>query len=269
MQKITLIQNSHSLTNFIQCEQLHAYADLCGFSVPEPKKKFERGTLVSRILQNYYYRKIKGKDQVVTDPLLLRNLAVKKMGVSNDEARLFMQTMIDYFDEYEDETWIPLAVEHGFSKTIYEDDKYLFVYEGRPDLIVKLDNNLIVVDHKTQGTKYDYFPYNNQVMGYIWSVGCNTFAYNYIKFTQHDKFRRSVHSFSDAQIEQWRSDTIEQYFRIAHAYEKHSFQHSWQCQSRFGTCDFVQVCTIPKVENKAWLLKTQYIQKERRKSWNR
>src|SRR5574339_40587 len=265
MPNLVIKHSSHSLTNFTICEQQHAFVDLLSLKSPNEKPWFKRGTLVSRILCNYYYRKIKHKDfQPVVDPLFLFNIAVKKLNYSREEARDFMKIMIHYFSAYENETWIPLAVEKRFAIKIYENDKYTFIYEGQMDLVVSQDNAVVIVDHKTQSRKYDIYPFNHQVMGYLYATKASQFVYNYIKFTKEDSLRRVPVIFTQAQLDRWKDDTIEQFFRTAHAYEKKSFLRSWNCSTKYGVCDFHNVCEATSYNQQKWLLDTQFVKMKRR-----
>ena len=149
----------------------------------------------------------------------------------------------------------------------YEDDENLFVWEGRPDLVALLDAGLIVCDHKTQGQTKSIYQFNNQSRGYCWAVDTTKFAYNYIVFTKYPSFRREVHLFSQAQLEDWKSTTIEWFFRIKAAKLAGKFLQSWNCSTIYGPCEFHRICEQPKSEIKAFTIKSQFKPCQVYRSW--
>jgi len=156
--------------------------------------------------------------------------------------------------------------EIAFSKILYEDSKYLFVYEGRPDMVVWLNSDQkdkMIVDHKSQARRNDIYPYNNQVLGYCWGLGVDTFCYNYFGLQEtgdpKDWFRRSAHRFSKSDIENWKSATIEWFKKIAD-----DTQHikSLQCSGTYGICTFKDLCECREDWARADKIRREYKQKE-------
>jgi len=270
MSKFTLILNSHSLTYFQQCEELYKFKALLSIRPSAEKKALLKGSLISRMLANYYYRKMKGKNILVPlNPFMTVNLAQKLLKFSFEEAKEFAVVMMAYHKEYKDKDWKDiLAVERGFSKLLYEDENNLFVYEGRPDLICKGRNQKIGIDHKHQSMKYSIYEHNNQAIGYCWGLELDHFIYNYIKFTKDDWFRRTVHKFTPSQIDQWKNDTIEWFFRIKRSISNRSFiRNRSACQSKFGICEYHEICEQPSQVAKDWIIKSKFVQLKQYRSW--
>lgn len=267
--KFCILLNSHSLHNFQLCEMKHLLGDIVNLAPEGEKQAFQRGTDVAKLLEVFYHRRRKGRSlaPIVTNIHLWTK---RFMRYSEPDMALRMtNTIMTYFREYGNETMEVVATEKAFSKVIYEDDKHLFIYEGRPDLVAKMmDGTIQVWDHKTQARKDNIYFFNNQSMGYCWGLDTLHFGYNYLVFTKENQVRREVVKFSQAQIDQWRNDTIEWYFRIANARQNRKFLRSWNCQGKYGVCEFAPICEAPTESLKLWVIKSQYGQAEKmRMSW--
>jgi hypothetical protein len=267
-EKFTLTLNSHALSNFQSCEMKYALGDfICLSKLGETKTAFSKGTEVGRILEIFYHRKMKRKSlkSLARVDLLYKRFC--KRGIDPKDAAMMIGALMEYFRLYATESWEIVAVEKGYSKILYEDDNNLFIYEGRPDLVVKVDGELVVVDHKTQGMYYNIFPYNNQARGYCWALNTGKFVYNYLVFRKTEQCRRNPYTFSPPQIDLWVSDTIEWYWRLKHSIESKSFTRSWNCSGKYGLCDFTDVCTASNEAMRSWVIKRDFEMKERRNSW--
>ena len=267
MSKFTLIINSHAISNFARCEKLHYYNDLCNLESARPRRAFDVGTTFHRFLNIYYHRKVKGLNLPAFNALRILDRFSKLEGVKESDARKYTNILLEYPKTYANDNWKPLATEKGFSKILHEDDDNLFIYEGRIDLIVSSDNKLFPVDHKTQSLQYSIYGFNNQAMGYSWALGTNYFVYNYIKLATSDNFRREIISFSDIQIEQWRQDTIKTAFRMKNSIVNDDFNRSWQCEHKFGKCQYIHICEQPKPEIKNWVINSQFKKGKPYRSW--
>lgn len=271
--KFTLILNSHSLTSFQECEERYKYSALIGIEPLMQKKYFEKGTIVAEWAQLYYYNKIKPRtsfERALVNPMTWTTRIAKRLGCSSKEAFEVFRGCFLYREHWKNETWVPLAVERGFSKVLYEDEQNLFVYEGRPDLVC-LDNRgsktLVVSDLKTQAQQYSYYQCNNQAFGYLWNFSGANFVYNYIKFTNTPEFRREVFQYSQTQLEAWVSDTTEWFFRVKHSLQSNHFLKSLNCQSRWGLCDFHHICEQPRDDMKLAVIRSRYKTRKLYRSW--
>jgi hypothetical protein len=190
-----------------------------------------------------------------------------EMGWSQNDSFTLFRTLVAYNSQYANDGWIPLAVEKGFSKVLYEDDENLFVYEGRPDLIA-LDGTgkRLAVDHKTRGTSHNIYEHNNQVFGYLWAGQATTFVYNYLTLTKVPKFDRAPFEFTAAQIESWVANTIGWYRQMKRDIQSQDFLKSFNCQGKYGVCDFALVCEQPKENVKLHILQSNF-KKRNYRSW--
>jgi len=144
--------------------------------------------------------------------------------------------------------WIPIVAEKGFTKRFYEDDKYLFVYEGKPDLTVFLSSRrdiTSIVDHKSQTRRSDYYSYNNQAIGYCWASEIDCFTYNFFGLQEtgkpEDWFRRVSKIYTKQELDDWYQTTLKWFKKIAN---DEDYNKSMQCEGKYGICEFHKLCEI-------------------------
>lgn len=246
MSKKILRLDSHALSAYKRCPQLYDYTQILKI---EPRKKynsFDRGTTIAEMLQDYYSIKTE-KGEVVKEDL--RDIIDRRLlpsSLSDEDKELIGSRFLYYHRNYRAESWIPLAVEKGFSILLYEDEEYIFIYEGRPDLVIKLsptEQSIVIVDNKSQQREGSIYPYNDQAMGYCYALRTNTFIYNYFGLqTTGDPrkwFHRGSIRFSPEILEEWRKTTIRWFKQIA---ETTDFKKSWLCEGKYGVCFFKDLC---------------------------
>jgi hypothetical protein len=267
-EKFTLTLNSHALSDFQNCEMQYALGDLISLQKTGPTKPaFLKGTEIAKILEIYYHRRMKRKSLKALGRIDLLYKRFTEKGIEPKDASLMIGALVEYFRQYASESWEIVAVEKGYSKILYEDEDNLFIYEGRPDLVVKVDGELVVVDHKTQGQHDNIFAFNNQARGYCWALGTQKFVYNYLVFKKAEQCRRNPHNFSPQQIEQWQEDTIQWFFRIKKATQDKKFLRSWQCTGKYGLCPFTDICTASNEAMRSWIISRDFEITPRRMSW--
>jgi|GEM_PF-7121272 hypothetical protein len=272
----TLTLNSHSLSYFQRCEQYYKYQCIDNLEQKEEYYPFTKGAFVSKILELWYRaKKLKYSLKRMEELEFKLFKALHKFkGFKNGDNLLIASRVQLYFEKYRHEKYKKvIAVEAGFSKVLYEDNYVLYIYEGRPDLVVELPDNmgLAVVDHKTETMRANIYHYNNQAMGYLWAIGCNTGLYNYIGLQKDakdgDVLRREAFTFTNAQIEQWRQDTIMWYNRIINSTVNNKFLRSWNCSSKYGNCFFTDVCEAPNERVKLIQIEKNFKKGMPYKSW--
>lgn len=270
MPKFTLTLNSHSLSMYQECEEKFMYSHFIGIESPRNTFAMDRGTEVAKFLQLLYYNRIKPHasiKKVLNNPILWTNRFSKRLNIPNTEAFELYRACVKYTINYKDNDWKPVAVEKGFSKVLYEDDENLFVWEGRPDLIVSHNGEIFPVDHKCQARKNDIYAFNNQARGYVWAIGSTKFVYNYIVLTKIPNFERQPHQFTLDQINDWKLDTIEWFKRIRESILRAKFTRSWNCQTKYGVCDFRSICEQPRINIKGHIIKGTFKTKKVYRSW--
>lgn len=256
--------DSHELSAFIACPKRYMWSYLAQIEPQKKRKAFAKGNFVAKMLQIYYYRKMKGKDNKRLYAWVFTNTE-KYCAEDPIEVR---DILLSYFSYYKDCKWKILAVEAGFSFKLHEDDKYIFIYEGRPDLVVQDEGKRIFpVDHKTQSRKYDIYPFNNQAIGYCVATEATEFVYNYLKFTEEEKFRRIPYKISDGVKRVWKEEAIAWFYKLAEAREKLQFNRSYNCETKFGLCDFTTLCEQTTEAATLWYLDSKYKKRKRWRAW--
>ena len=255
MPKKVLALDSHGLSDFQRCPRLYKYTNILGIEPGITYEPFERGTTITMMLEAYYLAKREEKSikqaitQIIQDILYMSSLP-------QDMKDLIEIRFMRYIKHYKDESWFPIAMESecAFSKILYEDSDYLFVYEGRPDMVVWLDfdkKHKLIIDHKSQSRRKDLYFYNNQVLGYSWGLDIPNFAYNYFGIQEsgepNDWFRRSGHRFIERDIAKWKLQTIHWFKKIV---EDESLYPSLQCDGPYGLCAFKNLCEC----NEDWVM---------------
>jgi len=286
MQKITLVNNSHSIGNFLKCPKRFYYSQILGIEPMKTYRPFLRGHIVTELLSYLYQAKMNGTYTPMT-PLTACELLIDNSELETKDKALLTNRFLQYVKYYINESWYPIACERcslypneenpgtGFSKIIFENETFLFVYEGTPDLIVKINKHkdtLLLVDNKTQSRKKDLFPHAIQFKGYSWGTGIRDFCINYFGLQESGKadklFRRELITYTDAQIEQWRIDMVRIYFDMIVAIKNKMLYRTWQCEGTYSICDYFDLCKnsyIPFVEKDH--IRRHYKAKVRKTSW--
>lgn len=150
----------------------------------------------------------------------------------------------------------PTHVEVGFSEKIYEDDKRLFVLEGRIDLLGQIAGNVPNgwADHKFQARERNLYLKSIQFRNYSMVTKLPIGVVNYIRFAkkvEKDKtFKRSIISFSRAEMEAWRRNLVLIFRKIEQALWINNWYNDLDehrnraaCSGKFGyPCDYTKLC---------------------------
>lgn len=217
----------------------------------ERRIAFDRGSQVHAAFQTYYGMLKEGfhfkdaRDKALQDSLAF----AMTTEIENPEVMRVQGIIEEYFEYRKDETWIPLAVEQGFSQILYDSDELQILYEGRIDLIVENSQEMrFPVDHKTTSMRTQQTELQNQFMGYCWATGCKQFVINDIglhksRMKPDERFQRIVLSYNQTLLDEWQYSAIATIKQWVQAMEANIYQPNFaNCQRRFGSCDFVKVC---------------------------
>lgn len=238
MKKIIALDSSQ-LNQYMKCPLSWAYAYRENLMLTgAARDALDRGSIMHLYLDAFY--KIKDYHQSDMNNRLsaansicfkVRETALREFPDMAEGLPFIEKRFIEYVTYYTNRDLTPLvnagvtACELGFSKPLYEDDEYLFLVEGKIDLL-HIDQNskeMIVVDHKTQSRVNNLYDYRPQVLTYCWAAKCNYFMYNYVGL-QEDKngallkndnlFRRSVISVPDWMLTRWENHMLEIFWEI-------------------------------------------------------
>jgi hypothetical protein len=139
-------------------------------------------------------------------------------------------------------------VEQGFSYPLLDTPEYLFVLEGKIDVMAVLNNGSNgVVDHKFQGRERSLYQKSIQFRNYAMVSDFNYVVVNYIRLHQaisEKTFVRDVIYFSSLEKQMWKRRLIEKFKRIARERELGIFEkNEAMCPGKFGyPCEFTKIC---------------------------
>ena len=217
---------------------------------------------------------------------LLENWFQEKPNPVEDHRQLDLASMLirGYNKKYFGEEFSMLtlndkpAVELPFAAPLYFSDRHKIqiMYCGKIDLVVRADEQLFIVDHKTTSIMGDgFFKYhsvNPQMFGYLW--GAETllktifagFIINGIRVprptvkngleVKDADFGRLKVYIHEGQLPEWRYNTIFLIEEFLENYQKGFMpqKKSW-CVHKYGTCDYFDVCSLP-AENRSLMLQS-------------
>jgi hypothetical protein len=248
MQKIILTLDSQGLTAYQRCPCLYNYSIKENRGTPRLSEALVKGSSIHSILEFYYASRISKRP--ISDTLLeLINLKFAEFTkeLPSEDIQVIIPRMTQYITHYQDETWVPLKTEIGFSKILYEDENHQFIYEGKIDLLVNVQQVNAFVDHKSQSWHLNLPPDSNQFLGYAWATGFSLGIINYINLAPSKApryaFRREICNYPTNLVSEWRDSAIETYLLLTDSLKKSRFQKQRSgCLGPYGLCDFHQVC---------------------------
>lgn len=138
-------------------------------------------------------------------------------------------------------------VEQGFSYELLNDSSYLFVLEGRIDLLGRLASQTVWLDHKFQGRRHDLYKKSIQFRNYSLATNLTMGLVNYIRLSKEitkDTFVRDVVTFGANERRLWREELIEIYKKIAAEQASgHHTKNRASCSGKFSIpCEFTRIC---------------------------
>jgi hypothetical protein len=151
------------------------------------------------------------------------------------------------------------------------------LYTGRIDMVVLEDNQIYVLDHKTTSILGTSFFEERSVdpaqHGYVWAVGeasglpINGYIINAIAVRRPTKtgksleFQRQKYYTTPAQINEWRENLCLLLEELIWHYDRAKMpQKKKWCISKYGRCEFFDVCSLPYDQRPTMLESGMYIE---------
>jgi hypothetical protein len=277
--KHVVILNSHSLSDYQRCPKRYEFNNLIQIEPAGRREVFAVGAYWGKMLEIFYRAKSNNATTAVLAKLIRRMSKCAANNETFDEAsqNLLSTRIIEYWKRYQSEQVEVLGVEVGFSIILYEDAKHLFIYEGRPDRVIRMPNPfnpretvICIIDDKTRAKNIDLVDFNNQVNGYLEAAKTNWFMYNYMGKQQDLKksFERQLVYRTFEEVAKWKQTTIKWYFRLLHDRLNGEFLESMQCPGQYSNCEFLPLCSAKdKLEYDA-VMNSKFKKRDgERKSW--
>lgn len=157
-------------------------------------------------------------------------------------------TMRQYFDYWKNDSFVILGAEEVKGSLIYEDSELRVLWKAKFDQIIDTEAGLISMDHKTMKQRRETSSLSNQFLGHCAILKSHSVIINKIgwqtSLKPEDKFLRATVSYSSDRIAEWANDIVPHYARLFVAYtEVGVFPPDFSgCETKFGFCDFKEVC---------------------------
>jgi len=277
MSKITLILDSQALSAYQLCARKYLFGYEQDLTPVETKKALEKGTLIHAFFEYRNKGLLAGQK---LDALLLEIAGL--MNEPSDlprEEKLFLYMRFIQYHKYwklNDQRYKLISCEEGFSKTLYEDDTYLFIYEGRIDATYYDNREQFYFwrDYKSRSQNNAIYTHNNQAMGYSWALeGKGEYDYiglqadktkNLSDKEPHKLFERVEVKFRQGALDDWVSNTIAWYHKILE--DQRFIKSQSACQTQYGVCRFRHLCERHESLHPS-IIQTKYKKREKWKAW--
>ncbi len=278
----TLTLDTSQLIDWLKCPDYHNYKDTQNLiRLSADRSSLDKGTIFHGLLERYYRKIFEGcsASDAFSFALSQLNEIHVESKLDPDDYKLLTLRFIDYWTKYgNDKVEIysvdgEPALEIGFSIKLLENDDYLFILEGRIDLITKMSNQLVVWDHKTQGREYWIYESSIQVLNYCLAAKINNFMYNYIRLHQNlqpNTFMRKLIYISPTRIERWKEKLI-RYFNLIvnNPSQLDAWPHPGCADIGWGKiCPYTQLCEQSNERVREILIQRDYQQKKPWEPWS-
>ena len=292
MKKI-LILDSSQISAYYTCPVLWTFEYKNNLTVSNQiDEPIMAGTYGHELLDRYYKARCLGEPSARAANIALAFLPPADFMLSDELIKLIRARFNHYWMTYANNDFDPLfketyaigidnnglpvddavktpLVEQGFSYPLLDTKEYLFILEGKIDLICNYHGGKAIVAHKFQFRKRDHYKKRIQFKNYCLATNINTLIVNYIRLHKElskDTLVRMPCSFNPFEIQVWKGELIEIYKRIAN--EK--IAHNWDsCEGKYGyPCKFTKICDEWPNSATANAVKAQYYQiKKEWKPW--
>ncbi len=258
MSRQVLIADSTQITHFLECPEFHNLKDKQHLGTDtEVDEPIMAGTFGHKLLDTYYSNLHLGIEKaselaLAFEPPMEFNLSSELISLIKERFNLYWMTysrndvkplmkrvhIISFRDIkpeleligglyifpeikelYPIDTYPNVAlVEQGFSYELLNTSEYLFVLEGKVDLIGEISNTKVWVDHKFQFRKRDLYNKSIQFRNYSLATDLNMAVINYIrlhKAVEKDTLKTDLISFSPQERRYWKQELIEIFISMA------------------------------------------------------
>jgi hypothetical protein len=288
----TLLTSIMTCGRFTDLRQNHSFVQITGKS-----NSLECGSIVHKALEVFYDSMSKGfkRDLAISNGMAAAELYIKGCqfctdfipsdeldkpkcghppneypGVKNTPPdsegyqtgwRWVLQTLIEYFDFYKNDYWVPLETEVVKRKILFEDDEIRILWKAKLDLIADTNQGIYPIDHKTMKQRRDSLSLNNQFTGQCLVMGVNRVIINKIGFQKSlkpaEKFTRDVMSYSNDRLMEWQSEILPfwAYQLISYSEADHWPPNFTNCENKYGLCIFTKVCEAERSQREEELKK--------------
>lgn len=259
-EKRVIAVDSQMLEGIQTCSRYYNYAFVRHITTHKSKFYLDRGTLLHSILSEYYSNG-KNMDNAISKSWI----ESAELTLTGEEVEEVHNNLRDYAEHYSSDRWEALTdtegqplIERVATKILFEDENFMFVYQGVIDLQIciagmSLPDGLVIVDHKSTNRRSALIDLNNQFIGYCWMTGCQRIIKNEIGFQKslkpHERFVRHLLSYEATRIEEWVENSIHWLKQLVFCHEADIWPMNltscskWSSFLTGGGCMMIDVCT--------------------------
>lgn len=217
----------------------------------------EQGSTIHKFMEVYYKDVISGAPKGAAE---MNAHGAAELYAQSDEVRnatpddiaWAIQTCHDYLQYYKNDFWIPLEVETVKSKVLYEDDEIRVLWKAKLDIIVDNLQGIYPMDHKSMKQRRDTVSLNNQFIGQCILMETRMMFLNKIGLQKtlkpEERFLRVAVNYTADVLNEWQGVTLPYWAKIYLMYAESEFwpPNLTHCESKYGTCMFIDVCTADR-----------------------
>ncbi len=214
--KRTITFSAHSLDLFT-CLRKYNYTSVLRRRPLTHSEPLEKGDLVHHLMERFY----RGLMDGLTRPAAIENAIVSArqhciaLDIPIETCEMVISRFIQYCAMYENDGWVPIAVEEPFSKLFYEDENVRLLSEGRIDLAIRIPSMgdmVIPVDHKSESRRYEMSILSNQFFILADAFESSQVIRNGFglqkSYGPKEWFHRQVLPYDRSTIEDWKKWTV-------------------------------------------------------------
>lgn len=254
--RLVLAADSHALNSFQSCNQQYYLSQADKLVSIKRKRAYDVGSMIHEIMHRITRAKLNRRPFSDVALLEIGYRVIKRAypSVLKDKEEIIFHTarFTEFYVWYknQEQFYKPLGTEVGFSKVLYEDMDVIFVYEGRIDLILRVEPADFVTwaDYKSQSREYALYANRNQFLGYTWALGATMgfIIYYGLQKEKKDIFKFQPLSYHPGLIAQWKQETIDSFRRIISLvpFGADGFKRNRAaCDAgKFGPCQYGVLC---------------------------
>src|ERR1041385_8702001 len=282
----TLILDSSQISTDLECQEkwnLSYIENLTrSITIDDP---IAAGTLMHKYLEIYYKSIGYGhtplnayKIAAAFNPDLEDKADAGQYPLGTDLRKRVLGRFTDYVTVYTAKKDYEVAkkkplIKQGFSYELLNTNEYLFVLEGKIDLLAVLGSEHVWVDHKLQFRERELYSKSIQFRNYSLATGLNLGVINYIRLHQSVNEKTLVRqpiSFSSLENRLWKQELIEIFISISKSLTNGvGFKKNREsCSGKFGyACPFTPICEEWSGETREAIKQRDFVQKKEWKPW--
>jgi hypothetical protein len=249
--KFNFIIDSQMLEAAQLCEQKFVYQFMLHLKGARPNRKITMGSFIHKLLDGYYRSLKDGANHHDAQQAVLASYGelLSENDIEVIDAEIVKEAFIASTDFWSHEPWTVKSIEETEIKILHEDAHVRIAYVSKIDLKVDgMNFENMPVDHKSEHSRSDPSPLNNQFTGYAWSTGSSRLLVNKVGFQKTlkppDKYRRYPMFYTDPQKEEWTVDATMGAHRIMELTHGRRPERNRSSCDKWGGCMFKSLCGV-------------------------